>query len=125
MQFKATTNLTELRRLRCDAVNALRAEKLAAGFVFEGNRFDIDQQAMVNISGTMAALSGGLGLPPGFAWRSADNVDVPMDAAKFGAFAAAAMGYVSAVYAVSWGLKDAINAASEPEQVNIVLGWPA
>lgn len=125
MLFKATTGLEELRTMRCAAVNSLRLEKIDSGFMFNGIKFDIDQQAMINMSATMGAVLSGIGIPPGFVWRSADNVNIPMDVPTFTSLAASAMAYVNGIYVRSWALKDEINESQYPERIDITTGWPS
>jgi hypothetical protein len=115
------------------AVDALAAAHLAAGMpcTYGGATkvLQVDPAAQGNFTGTQAALSAGVPLPAGFAWRALDNTFFPAFAAPadFTAMAAAVFGFAYACKAAAWAHKDAIAALTTGADVqahDITTGWP-
>jgi hypothetical protein len=116
----------ELQRLVLKAqINALREVKLTTPLSRSGVPYDNDERALSNVTGMIAAVGAGLVLPANFAWRDANNVCHAMDAAGLKSLAHCLMCYRNAVYAKSWALKAAVDAAEVPTSVDITSGWPA
>ncbi len=101
-----------------DAINAERDRRIAAGFTFQGKRFDFDPDSVANITG--AGATAGIAVAMGavaddlrwvdrrvdFTWLAADNSHVPMDALTCFAFARAAMQHKQAHIFAARALKD-------------------
>lgn len=62
---------------------------------------------------------------PDFTWIAADNSETPMDAPTMIAFGKAVARYKSALIFYAKALKEQIDAAADPETVDIYSGWPA
>lgn len=118
---------------RVEAVEALYAAKLLAGFEHGGKRFELDDASQQKIS-ALATASGfyvlGVG---GVTWSpipfvAADNsVQVFATALDFIAFANAAKTAAQALFARRYALKTACRAAATAEElegIDIEAGWP-
>lgn len=121
----APPTLEQRRAERKALVNILRNEKAAAGVTFDGKRFDSDPLSRANLTGAVASVGGGGGIPPGFSWRTADNEIVAMTPQRLAQLGRAVLDHVNACYLRSWQLKDAIEASSDPESIDITAGWPS
>lgn len=125
---KLLVTLEEVKEARHHDVNALRERKLAEGVSFRGVRFDSSERTRNALAARAAMLaSPDSRLPQGFAWRSADNRNVPMDRKELLAFHAALTDWVYRIYGASWDHKAAINALTSIEEAgncNIEKGWP-
>lgn len=100
--------------------------RIAAGMPWEGHPLQIDEASTTRI--TSAAVAADLGaLPPGFAWRMADNTSLPMDEAGMIEMATAAFNYIFALRARYWAIVDAATDASEADLATIdpTTGWPS
>ncbi len=107
-------------RLLSDAINVERDRRIAAGFRFEGKRFDFDRDSVTNITGAgalagiavaMGARAGGLRWADpdrDFTWLAADNTHVPMSASTYFAFARAAMLHKQAHIFAARAIKDMV-----------------
>lgn len=116
----------ELRRAERSAlVNRVRDAQAAAGVTFDGKRFDSDPVSRANLTGAVASIGGGGGLPSGLQWRTADNQLVAMTPQKLSQLGRAVLDHVNACYVRSWELKDAIAASLDPESIDITAGWPS
>ncbi len=115
------------------AVNAERDRRLAAGFVFQGHRFDFDPDSVRNITGAgaSAGVAMAMGANPGdlrwadadtdFGWLSQDNALVAMDAQTCFAFSQAARSHTQAhIFAARW-IKDQ---SSIPADYTDDTYWP-
>lgn len=90
------------------AVNAQRDAKIFGGVAYMGHVFDTDSRSVMNLTGTLAAVtSGALTLPQPFYWRSRDNVNVEMTLADLKGLAAAMVATGYQAYLESWAAKDA------------------
>jgi hypothetical protein len=117
---KALAAWLDVVRLRVphEAINAERDRRVRLPFTFMGRRFDADERSIQRISGaaTLAGFAIGAGVQPGnrrwhggstdFAWISADNEIVPMDAHTVFAFGQAAATNESAHVFAARVLKD-------------------
>lgn len=124
MRVKVSLPAAELKRELQARVNRTRAEKLTAGFEFDGHRYDTDPASLLNLTAVVAALGIGVPLPKDFVWRSADNISVQHTAESLSSLAAALLEYTNAVYARSFELKDRIETEESPQQVDARGGWP-
>lgn len=88
-------------------ITKARDAQLQAGVMYAGHLFDTDQTGISNLTATIAAVDGGMALPPGFVWRSKDNVNVPMTITDLKALAQAMLYNAYVIYATSWAQKDA------------------
>lgn len=86
-------------------VDSERTRRIAKGFTFEGNQFDTDDTSLRNLTATVSLLGVGSSLPDGFTWRSADNQNIPMDAAKLLSFGGQILNWVNSNYVASWTIK--------------------
>lgn len=115
------------------AVNIERDRRIAAGFSFNGHRFDFDPDSVANITGAgaSAGVAVSLGAVVGnlrwanpdtdFVWLSAAKVSVPMDAPTCFAFSQAAMMHKQAHVFAARALKDA---ADLPDNWKDDAFWP-
>lgn len=124
VRVRVTIPDAELRSELKARVTRARAEKLSGGFEFDGHRYDTDPQSLLNLTAAVAAVAAGIPLPNGFAWRSADNINVPHNAESLLSLSAAVLEFTSAVYAKSWELKDRIETDESPQLVDARGGWP-
>jgi hypothetical protein len=91
----------------------------------DGHRFAADDTSFANLVAAGLVLAMGEMLPPGFAWRSTDNVMVPLKPADARALLRDMVRKRQAVFERSWALKDVAVAGSEnPEAVDLEAGWP-
>jgi hypothetical protein len=89
-------------------VNATRDTQMFAGITYAGHVYDSDERSVSNLNATITLVDGGLVLPPGFVWRTQDNVNVPMAIADLKGLAQAMLLNAYALYAASWAQKDAM-----------------
>jgi len=115
----------QVRAEQLALVNIVRADQLARPVTFNGHDYDADPVSKGNVVATVAAVSVGVPLPDGFTWRTSDNVDVPMTSTDLVGLAGTMLARGNAIYAWSWTLKAAIEAADDPSTVDINAGWPA
>lgn len=109
-------------------VDALLAEKFAAGRSYGGNVYQIRHQDLTNIAAMRTALLAGEVNPHNGVWRSLANVDVAMNDAEFATFAANILYYVRNLIRKGSAHKDGINACATVAAVrayDINTGWPA
>ena len=104
-------------------VNEVRDAKRLEGVAWNGHRFAADVISCANITGMVVGTGAGVPLPPDFTWRSNANVDVPLTAAQLTQLASAMLVYVNAVYKRAWALKAQIDAAGNPEALDIEAIW--
>jgi hypothetical protein len=135
MTWDATANaprpITEVeiqdraRLRRYQDVNAERDRRLMAGHEVMGHRWQTDGQSITNIMGAVTAIIAGWPIPEGYTWRDAENQDVPVTAAEIVQLGLALAGWRSAVIKHGWAIKAVIDAAEDPDAVDITAGWPA
>lgn len=106
-----------LKDKRIAEVNKHRDLIIDGGVEFNGSIFDSDAVARANINATASSIGLGEVLPEGFSWRNANNIDVPMDADLFKAFAMAVFSHVYAAHMTARNHKDTINAMDTAEAV--------
>lgn len=125
-----STDIDTLRANATAAVNAWRATmETGTGFVFghDGYMWDGDTASKARLSETIDGARVA-GLPEGFAWRTADNVDVPIDLAGLVALhdamsvARVVRGYE--IHIRQSELKAVLSDASPAELAAFVPGWP-
>ncbi|MBW1784856.1 MAG: DUF4376 domain-containing protein [Deltaproteobacteria bacterium] len=120
--------LEEVQEKRSKEVNELRSQKLLAGIVFKGNSFESDETSRNHLSAVVARLAmPNATLPNNFAWRTADNKDVPMNKEDVLSFQGAITDWVYNLYNASWKHKSAIAALTsieDAESYDIQKDWP-
>ena len=102
------------------------AARVAAGMMWQSKPLQIDDMSVVRIMAGVSAADHDA-IPPGFAWRMADNSPLPLDAAGMIAMGTAAFGYVFALRTRYWQIVDAVNAAPDGDAVEAIdptAGWP-
>lgn len=114
---------TFIRETLRDRINALRNLKLAEGVWCGDHRFDSDAQSIANLTSVIAAATAGITLPAGFAWRSGDNIDVPIDLPGLIALGGMALARSQEIYQASWAVKAALEATERPEWFDVTAGW--
>jgi len=106
----------------------LMLNKVAAGFSYGGNTFQIDQAARDNMMATFTLLTAGVSNPHGGAWRDIANQFIAMDDTAVKAFILAAKAYYFQLMQASWTIKDAIGQLTTLSAIqahDISSGWPA
>lgn len=121
----AAPPISELRALQKSHVNQIRDIKMALGVTYNGNVYDSDAIAALNLTATLALVLSGATLPPGFTWRTKNNMNIAMTPAELRGLAGALFQRGQAVYAASWTHKANIDAATDPANYDIRSGWPA
>lgn len=127
--------LDEYYEWKCEQINMFRDMRIMSGYTYQGNVYDSDSRAIANITGTTSAIANGVPLPPTFSWRTADNKNIPMNAAEMVAFGASIMSWVSTIYGVSWYHKDTLKgilASADTDEMKMQqlvdydfsAGWP-
>lgn len=115
------TALDSLKKLKMVEINAYRERVLAAGVVFNGYQFDSDTLSVQRLTAVAAAVGAGIPLPTGFTWRSAANVDVPMNGTAIIALLATMMAKADEIYKTSWAKKRQVEVATTEAEVNAVV----
>lgn len=125
--------LAKARREKRAALLTLFAAKQAAGIVYAGKPLQLRDEDLPRIEGAavqafmVASGLPGLSWPAGFAWRMGDNSFLPLPTASTMIdLAAAAASAYGALRQQLWALKDAIDAAATPaevEAIDVEGGW--
>ncbi len=115
----ASLTVEQQRHILKHKIDNMRAVKLVQPFTFCGNRYDMDETSIANVTGVLLAVLVGANLPEGFTWRSYDNVDVPFTAQTLENLAMAGMAERSRIYQISWNLKRLVDEATDPMSVDI------
>jgi hypothetical protein len=110
-----------LRNRKKSKINGSRETAINAGVIYNDQTYDSDDRSRANLTATVSALQAGIPLPQGFTWRSADNQDVPFDAADLIGLAAAMMEHVNTQYQKSWALKTTVSAAASVEALDAIV----
>jgi hypothetical protein len=113
--------IEQLRDAKKAVLNKYRERVLSHGVEFDGHTFDSDTTSVSRLTALSNVLLAGGTLPAGFVWRSADNVDVPMDAISIFGLLGAMILKASAVFTTSWEKKAAVDAAQTKAEVDAVL----
>jgi hypothetical protein len=120
---------TDMRR----QVNALRDEKLSRyRHDFGGSygplslqlRDSDDRTNWLTLDFACSKLIAGGGGESPVEVRTEENVTVQMTASQASGMIAAMAGYGQEVMKASWQIKDAIEQASDPAEIDVELGWP-
>ena len=110
-------SLEEARQEALDRAEICFGQALDAGMPWAGKVLQVDEASRQNL--TSAALGAQLGfLPPGFAWRMADNTFLPLTAPERIAMAAAGMAHYLALSGRRWAMRDAARAAATREEAD-------
>lgn len=118
-----TTRREAIAAARWAEVKALRAQKLAEGFVFAGHRFQADPDSTSLITSVVTALTAGIieEPPP---WTTADNESVQLTSSDFVMMAATALAFVNVIHETSRSIRTALESSDAPEHFDITAGWP-
>jgi hypothetical protein len=88
-----------------------------AGFWWDGHAYELNAQSQSNIIATVAFIMTGVPLPPGFTWRTADDVSVPHTGQSFLMMYLNAIAWINMLYAISWEQKKYINSLKDYDTV--------
>lgn len=119
----------ELRTAARACINQWRDQQERAAIVFDhaGHRWDASLQVRDRLNATLGSLNA-YGLPAGFFWTDADNIDVPMTQLELQALAEA---HERASFARGWQiharqreLKRQVDAANAEELASFRPDWP-
>lgn len=119
--------LTVGKAYRCWQVNRYMDDVLSGGVVFDSHIYDSDHQSRTALNEYVSAVTNGVPLPDGFAWRDAANVEHAMNPAELLDFSAAMLTFVYNCHSNCWTHKNAINALAtvgEVESYDFTTGWP-
>lgn len=117
----------KLAVLRKRQVNNRRDKAYEDGFTWQGDVYDIDPVAQMNMTAAYALLKGGVSSPHGGAWRTRDNRMVTMDDTALEVFLQEAAKYVLAIKQASWTHKDALSGIAgraDLRAYDINAAWP-
>ena len=124
--------LEQLKDWNKSTVNKYRDERINAGFTYNGNSYDSDTTARMNINAActlaLVLLGQGQNFPSTFTWRTADNQNVPVDAAGVIQMGITVGTYVTTCYGASWFHKaniEAIDNIPDLLAYDISPGWPS
>lgn len=121
-QAESDSRLAASRAARWDEIKSIRDAKTQnGGFPSDGKWFHSDIFSRIQQIGLTIM---GNGVPPGLQWKTMDGSKVPMNPAKAGAVFAAAAAQDLALFAHAEALKAAVDAAEDPDSVDIQAGWP-
>jgi hypothetical protein len=105
-------------------VDSKRSEVLNSGFTYDGHVYATDQISVMNIIGAQVAILSDIDvITSDFVWRTMDDMNVQMDAAKFKAFTLALFAFTNTQYQTSWTIKAAIDAADTYEAIRTAATW--
>lgn len=119
--------LSELKQAKNEEINAYRDQVLDAGFWALTHKWDSNERARTNVSGFSVAVLSGLPPPETLYWRDYDNVNVALTYADFEHMAQMLVLFNTQVYAASWVHKNAVDALTDPDDVenyDYTTGWP-
>jgi|GEM_PF-1899552 len=119
------------KRDRLGEVAAELARRNAAGFVYQGKPYQLDDTSQARITALVVKADRAVAGLPGATWSgkfiAADNTEVTFTAAEFATFAEVASDIVIARRLYAREIKNAILAApdgSALDAVDISAGWP-
>ncbi len=124
--------LADVQTDQKSTITAIYMAKIAIGFVYIGHLYQIDDASQARITAVSdwasKALHDGVMWPSTLAWRTADNLMIPMlMPADMILFAAAVANYVLALRQNMWSLIDQTAGAVTMAQVvaiDVNSGWP-
>lgn len=108
-------------------IKALYNDKIADGFVYGGNTYQINTNSRLDMTAVMTDFLAGASNAHGGYWRSQDNVMVAMNDTEVQAFIVAVKAYMAAIYAAQWTHKDVVSGLADVaavEAYDITTGWP-
>jgi len=127
VDFDVTTIISNV----CNTVNNYRDNILENnGFIWtDGNIYDCGQSARLNMAGAVVgALATNMSFPPGYTWRTMNNINVPFTAQQVVLLGLSVLEYYVQVLNTSWYHKDNLLALTDPSQVlsyDFTAGWPS
>jgi hypothetical protein len=120
------------KRDRLLEVAAELAKRNAAGFVYQGKPYQLDDTSQARITALVVKADRFLAALPGATWSgkfiAADNSENTFTAAEFAAFAEAASDVVIARRLYAREVKNTILAAADVaalDAINVSAGWPS
>lgn len=122
-----TRTLQETKDQKKALVNMLREQKVESGYRWSSNLWDIDANSLAILSNYCTSVNNGTELPDGFAWRSKENINVPMTGSDLIQLNAILINYINSLYNYSWHLKEVIDGMvtnDEVDEFDIAIGWP-
>lgn len=119
----ATHLVASAKAKKLDEVNAWRDSEERNGFSHAGHRWDSDEASTKRILSVAPLCLQGIDPPTGY-WTSADNVNVPMNAAEFVAMYVAMISAGGAVHNRQREMKVEVDALPDVAAVeNYTIGW--
>lgn len=119
----ATHLVASAKAKKLDEINAWRDSEERKGFIHAGHRWDSDEDATKRILSVAPLCLQGIDPPTGY-WTSADNVNVPMNAAEFVAMYVAMISAGGAVHDRQRAMKTEVDALSDVAAIeNYTVGW--
>jgi hypothetical protein len=115
-----TRTVSEAQAEAVDRIRAAYERELARGMPWAGKTLQIDDASINRLTAVAAAAANGVGLPPGFAWRMADNSALPLTQPAFVSMASAAFAHVNALRQRLWAAVDTARAAPTREDADKV-----
>lgn len=110
--------LDDLKRRKRQQIDSDRYVAIDAGFEHNGMPVQTRTQDRENLQGLVTAAQ--LDSQAIFTFRDGDNVEHQLSAAEVIALGVAAMQHVQAQYVKSWALKDQIDNAESPEDLDLI-----
>jgi hypothetical protein len=120
----ATPTLDQYKTAKTAVINRHREKLLGNGVSFGGHVFDSDALSVSRLTAVVTAVNAGATLPAGFAWRSKDNVDVPMTATEVVGLLGTMIVTANTLFQESWVRKQEVTAAADKAALDAVV-WGA
>lgn len=124
-------SLIELQNYNKKIVNEIHNNVVYGGVLHNGHVYDTNEYSQLKVSGAvtfalLASASNPALFPSTFAWRAADNIDVPMTITELFQFGTVVFGFVNAAHLTAVKHKDAIDAINNIDVLrsyDITTGW--
>lgn len=123
----AAAELAAVKSGRVSEAVLLFANKVAAGFIYQGSTYQIDDMTQSNMVATQSRFNKGTPNSHGGYWRNKDNVKVTLTDVEVQALFDTAFEYKAALIRNMHDLKDAIAAATTVAEVTAIdldTNWP-
>ena len=127
--LRAQTDADRLPKIKAERaayINALRDRKLAEPVEYGGNTYDADDRSIANLNRAVNFINAappGAPIPAQIPWRDAGNTTRQLTPRQLWELGGEIFTRTNTIYATSWTLKDAIEAATTPAEVN-AIDWP-
>jgi len=118
-------------KYRCSLLTQTAQNIINAGYPYnDGNTYNSDIVSRINLSGITDAMANGYVLPSNFVWRNIVNTNIPFTSTEILNLGISMMGWVNAVYQVSWNYKAILlemtsNTVLEIAQYDCTQNWPS